>query len=348
MTISIGSALVAVIRRPVIAVSQAGRLEDHRPKLVSIDRLHHGHPKARRPHARARHPGWDHGDGRHRSPEADVEALKLAEKLAPRCLDRLEVAHNDVGDEGGSCGVDRGRGGHDRARRLEHRSKKVSAELIVVDHQHVNPTKVGRPPAAHILRDLFGKGAYEAALLFPLSVVAVVVPLGIPDLKALVVKSNGFLVRAAEANGHALFPGDLLAAPAAALVDALAMCQLDHAVMGQPAVLEPLPDALPHDVGVHKRSHDPTGTLNAALETALRASQARVFGSDASKLARLDELDEDVPFVLLQDDSVRVLTDSHDLAVDHDFWAERAARTERVSFHITAPPLASMCGQTAA
>jgi len=88
----------------------------------------------------------------------------------------------------------------------------------------------------------------KAALLVALPVAAVEAPLGIPDLKALVVETNQFLVRSAEANGHALFNGDPLAAPMAQLADALTMRQLDHAAMGQPAVLEPLPDELPDGV----------------------------------------------------------------------------------------------------
>src|SRR6266478_9179967 len=69
---------------------------------------------------------------------------------------------------------------------------------------------------------------------------------------------------------------------------------------------------------------------------------------DASELTGADQVDQDVPLVLLQDGRVRVLADADGIAVNDDFRAFRALRAERESFHRVSPPFVSMCEQTAA
>jgi hypothetical protein len=78
-----------------------------------------------------------------------MELLKLGEKLVPGHFGRREVAHDDVRDERGPDRVGGARGGDDRARELKHRPKKVARELVVVDHQHVNPVEFRNSPTAH-------------------------------------------------------------------------------------------------------------------------------------------------------------------------------------------------------
>src|SRR2546427_12900610 len=70
--------------------------------------------------------------------------------------------------------------------------------------------------------------------------------------------------------------------------------------------------------------------------------------SDPPELTRLDQVDEDVPLVLLQDGRVRVLADADRVAVNDDFRTGGAPRTERDPFHWLSPPLASIFGQIAA
>src|SRR4030095_2575187 len=53
-------------------------------------------------------------------------------------LGRVEVAHNDIGDERGSNRVVGTGGGDECAREFEHRPKGVARELVVIDHQDVN------------------------------------------------------------------------------------------------------------------------------------------------------------------------------------------------------------------
>lgn len=129
---SIGRSLVAEL------------LQDGGPKFVAVDRLRQVYLKARRSHARALRVGRDQGDGRHRPSEADVEMPKLGEEFAPGRFGRCEVAHDDIGDERGSNRVVGTGGGDERARDLEHRPKEVARELIVLDHQDVNPSKFRR------------------------------------------------------------------------------------------------------------------------------------------------------------------------------------------------------------
>src|SRR5215831_17990026 len=65
--------------------------------------------------------------------------------------------------------------------------------------------------------------------------------------------------------------------------------------------------------------------------------------------SRLDQVDEDVPFVFLEDDGVPVFPNANCFAVDDDLRAIAAARAERVAFHRVPPSLmASSRGQMAA
>src|SRR2546422_650054 len=63
--------------------------------------------------------------------------------------------------------------------------------------------------------------------------------------------------------------------------------------------------------------------------------------SDPPELTRLDQVDEDVPLVLLQDGRVRVLADSDRVAVNDDFRTGGTPREERDPFHWLSPPRAS-------
>jgi YjgF/chorismate_mutase-like, putative endoribonuclease len=119
-------------------------LQDGGPKFVAVDRLLQVRLKARRLHARTLRVGRDQGDGRYRPSEADVEMLKLGEELAPRRFGRCEVAHDDIGDERGTKRVVGLGGGDERAREFEHRPKVVVRELVVIDHQDVNPSEFRR------------------------------------------------------------------------------------------------------------------------------------------------------------------------------------------------------------
>src|SRR5262249_25632353 len=78
----------------------------------------------------------------HRSPNAGVLGLKLGEELPLSHLGRREVAHHDVSNERSSDGISGCNGSNDRIRRLEHRSKKISRKLVVLDHQHMNHAKL--------------------------------------------------------------------------------------------------------------------------------------------------------------------------------------------------------------
>src|SRR5262249_36273207 len=69
---------------------------------------------------------------------------------------------------------------------------------------------------------------------------------------------------------------------------------------------------------------------------------------DLRQPSRLNQPNEDVPLLLLEDGGVRVFADSDLIAVDDDLRASGAPRAKRVPFHMTSPPLASMCGQMAA
>src|SRR5437899_10059963 len=70
--------------------------------------------------------------------------------------------------------------------------------------------------------------------------------------------------------------------------------------------------------------------------------------SDPSELTRLDQVDEDVPLVLLQGRDIRVLADADRVAVNDDFRTGGAPRAERDPFHWLSPPLTSIFGQIAA
>jgi hypothetical protein len=110
----------------------ANHLEDRGSELVAVDRLHQVHLETSRPHLRVPRAGRHQRDGRYAATELDVQVLELRDELAPRRLGRCEVAHDDVGDERGPQGVGGPGGGDDRARELEHGSKKVAGELVIV------------------------------------------------------------------------------------------------------------------------------------------------------------------------------------------------------------------------
>ena len=136
-----GSGLISAARTRSLV---AELLQDGGSKLVAVDRLRQIVLKSRRAHAGISHAARDEGDGRHRPSEADVEMPKLGEEFAPGRLSRLEVTHDDIGDERSSNRVIGTGGGDERARDLEHRPKEVARELIVLDHQDVNPSKFRR------------------------------------------------------------------------------------------------------------------------------------------------------------------------------------------------------------
>jgi hypothetical protein len=71
---------------------------------------------------------------------ADVHVSKSLQELTGSGLGRGEVAHDDIGDERGSDRVVGTGGGDERAREFEHRPKEVARELVVIDHQDVNPS----------------------------------------------------------------------------------------------------------------------------------------------------------------------------------------------------------------
>ena len=81
-----------------------------------------------------------------------------------------------------------------------------------------------------------------------------------------------------------------------------------------------------------------------------KVSRCPPRSSQAAELAGLDQVDEDVPFRRFQDGGVRIFADPDQVAFDDDFGAVIARWAERdsVLFHVTSPPFASMCGQTAA
>src|SRR5205823_14176987 len=67
-------------------------------------------------------------------------------------------------------------------------------------------------------------------------------------------------------------------------------------------------------------------------------------GLDLADLPRLDYVDEDVPFRLLESDDVARLPDADGIALHDDFRAGRAGRAERDLFHDSSPP--SRCWHT--
>jgi len=78
-----------------------------------------------------------------------VQLLELGNELRPGHLGGGEVTDDDVGDERDPEGIGGACGGDDRAGELEHRAKEVAGELLVVDHQHVNASKLGQRCTGH-------------------------------------------------------------------------------------------------------------------------------------------------------------------------------------------------------
>ena len=116
-------------------------LQDGGSKLVAVDRLRQIVLKPRRAHTGISHAASDEGDGRHPASLADVHVSKSLQELAGSGLGRDEVAHDDIGDERGSNRVVGTGGGDERSRDLKHRPKEVARELVVIDHQDVNPSE---------------------------------------------------------------------------------------------------------------------------------------------------------------------------------------------------------------
>jgi hypothetical protein len=126
------------------AVLETGRFQDCGPELVAVDRLHQEASEAGRPFPSSPRPVRDQSNSRHRPSQADVERPKLRQEFAPGPFGRLEVAHDDVGNECHSNRRGRGRRGDDRAGDLKHRPKIVSRRLVVMDHEHVNADQFPR------------------------------------------------------------------------------------------------------------------------------------------------------------------------------------------------------------
>ena len=118
--------------------------QDGGSKLVAVDRFRQIVLKPWRAHTGISHAAPDEGDGRHAASLAYVHVAKPFDELPVGRLRRGEVAHDDVGDEGDSDGIDGARRGDDGAPQFEHRPKEVARELVVIDHQDVNPTELYR------------------------------------------------------------------------------------------------------------------------------------------------------------------------------------------------------------
>ena len=78
-----------------------------------------------------------------------MQLLELGHEIVARRFRRGQIAHEDVGDEGGPQRVGRTGRGDDRAGDLEHRSQKVTGELIIVDDQHVDALELGKRVVTH-------------------------------------------------------------------------------------------------------------------------------------------------------------------------------------------------------
>jgi hypothetical protein len=116
-------------------------LQDGGSKLVAVDRFRQIVLKPWRAHTGISHAARDEGDGRHTASLANVHVAKSLQELVGSGLGRVEVAHNDIGDERGSNRVVGTGGGDECAREFEHRPKGVARELIVIDHQDVNSSE---------------------------------------------------------------------------------------------------------------------------------------------------------------------------------------------------------------
>src|SRR5262249_22095988 len=107
------------------------------------------------------------------------------------------------------------------------------------------------------------------------------------------------------------------------------------------------PSGVPRaDAGSGRPSQSATTRTSPADAGACR----RLLTSQPTELARSDQVDENVPLVLLQPDGILGFPDPDLVALDDDLRAMDAvgAERDRDRFHARSPPFDSMCGQTAA
>jgi hypothetical protein len=116
-------------------------LQDGGSKLVAVDRFRQIVLKPWRAHTGISHAARDESDSRHTTSLANVHVAKSLQELVGSGLGRIEIAHNDIGDERGSNRVVGTGGGYECAREFEHRPKGVARELVVIDHQDVNSSE---------------------------------------------------------------------------------------------------------------------------------------------------------------------------------------------------------------
>ena len=116
-------------------------LKDGGSKLVAVDWLRQIVLKPRRAHTGISHAARNEGDGRHTASVANVHVAKSLQELVGSALGRVEVAHNDIGDERRLNRIVGTGGGDESPRVFKHRSKEVTRVVVVIDHQDVNPLK---------------------------------------------------------------------------------------------------------------------------------------------------------------------------------------------------------------